>query len=89
MNKNKNKDITRRAFIYAISGLLREKGMTQYRLSRKLGLSDNAVAQALNSVTGSPTLRSINEYAKALEVEPKEIHRRIDEYLLKVGYVDE
>ena len=74
---------TKKAFIYAVTDVLRAKGMTKYELAKRLKVQPQIVYKALERTSSSPTMKTIREWANALEVSQKELFARMDEYLMK------
>lgn len=74
-------DETKLAFIYAVTGILRAKGITKYKLAKRLKVKPDVIYKALERTSSSPTIRTIREWSKALEVSQKELFDRMEDYL--------
>ncbi len=53
-----------------VKAILKEKGMTQIDLAEKLNVKQETISRTLS---GNPTLKSISDIAKALDVDIREL----------------
>lgn len=63
----------------AISLLMKEKGLTKYKVSKNSGIPQTTLGEIANGKNSNPTIETIEKIAKGIGVPVSEIMRKSEE----------